>query len=82
MMNHDITPDLEHQHGYGDHVEIKRRSAGTISIVSNNDKVEDNDPSLYTFDTVYNDNMRAIKAIMLEIRDQGLAMKHSPVDGE
>ena len=63
MINHVTEPDLNHQHGYNDNIQINRRSMGRVSVTSQNDNIKDHEPSLYTFDTIYNDNIREAKAI-------------------
>ena len=66
MINHTVAPDLDHQHHIDDRLEANRRSVGKVSIMSMYDVVIDNDPSLCTFDTIYNDNARQMKLINLK----------------
>ena len=68
MINHVVEKDLDHQHGYCDNIKCNRRSVGRVSAMSHNDEIEDHNPSLYTFDTIYNENIREIKAI--NVRNQ------------
>ena len=63
MINHNVTLDLDHQHDPSVTERIGMRSVGRVSVASLDDKVTDNDPSLYTFDSIYNNNLRDIKMI-------------------
>ena len=78
MINHVVEKDLDHQHGYCDNIKCNRRSVGRVSAMSHNDEIEDHNPSLYTFDTIYNENIRDL---LTKNETQKLEVKQNPDTG-